>query len=1166
MKSSEHKKRLMDLLRRRILIAGDANGTRIQALDLSVEDFGGPEYEGCNEYLNVLRPQIVQDIHRSYLEAGVDIVITNSFGSTPLVLDEYGLGHRAREISEAAARNARQAVDEFSTPERPRLVAGSMGPTTRSISVTGGITWDELREHYFVQASGLWDGGADLLLVETSQDTLNVKAALAAIDDLSDKLGVEVPVAVQCTIETMGTTLGGQDIEAFYSSVSHRNLLWVGMNCSTGPEFMRDHLRTLASISRFPVSVIPNAGLPDEDGNYNETPEKFSQTILSFVREGWVNVLGGCCGTTPDHLRPLVAAVANAAPRMPSDSQAVVFSGLEALTVDEDVRPVLVGERTNVLGSRRFKRLIRQGKFDEASEIGRRQVRRGAQVVDVCLQDPDRDEMTDVVTFLKGLVRKVKAPIMLDSTDTAVLGEALKHTPGKSIINSINLEDGEERFESVTPLARSFGAGLVVGCIDDDKEQAQAITRERKLEIAQRSYRLLTEKYGIPPEDIIFDPLVFPIGTGDKNYVGAGVETVEGVRLIKEHLPRARTVLGISNVSFGLPPAGREVLNSVMLYHCVQAGLDMAIVNTEGLVRYASIPEDERRLSEDLIWWRGEDPIAAFADRFRERRVQRPESERKKMPLDQRLSSAIVEGIKEGLVGDLKEALSGRSPLEIINGPLMDGMNEVGRLFGLNQLIVAEVLSSAEVMKAAVSYLEPLMESGEAATRGTIVLATVKGDVHDIGKNLVDIILSNNGYRIINLGIKVPPQDLIQAYREHLPDMIGLSGLLVKSAQMMVETVRDFSEAGIDCPVLVGGAALTNRFTRLRIAPGHRGAVVYARDAMSGLNLAHRLADADERQRLASELIMETRSMEKEEASRIQTPRAPRPRSSGSTVSPVQAAPAPPDLKRHMLKDFDLSEIFRYVNPVMLYVRHLGYRGRFVEALEAGDVKALELQERVQQVEDVMIERGDITANAVYQFYRAASEAADLLILSGDGRRVLERFRFGRQSGGDGLCLSDYVLPKTSGAPDYVAAFVTTVGPGVRELAAQWQANGDYLASHILQILALEGAEAFAELLHKRLRAAWGFPDAEGLTTMDLFKANYRGRRFSFGYPACPRLEDQEQLWRLLEPEKTVGVSLTEGSMMDPEGSVSAIVMHHPQAKYFNLSREDMERLESEFR
>ena len=1166
MNSTEQRERLADLLERRILVAGDANGTRIQALDLAAEDFGGPEYEGCNEYLNLLRPDLVQDIHRSYMEVGADIVITNSFGSTPLVLDEYGLGRQAREISEAAARNARLVVDEFSTPERPRLVAGSMGPTTRSISVTGGVTWDELREHYFVQASGLWEGGSHLLLVETSQDTLNVKAALAAIDDLSDKLGVDIPVAVQCTIETMGTTLGGQDVEAFYASVSHRNLLWVGMNCSTGPEFMRDHLRTLASISRFPVSVIPNAGLPDEDGNYNETPQHFSQTLLSFVREGWVNVLGGCCGTTPEHLKPLLKGVADAAPRRVSERRAVVFSGLDTLTVDDDIRPVLVGERTNVLGSRRFKRLIREGKFDEASEIGRRQVRRGAHVVDVCLQDPDRDEMADVVTFLKGLVGKVKAPIMLDSTDTAVLAEALKHTPGKSIINSINLEDGEERFASVVPVARSFGAGLVVGCIDDDKEQAQAITRERKLEIAQRSYDLLTEKYGVAPEDIIFDPLVFPIGTGDKNYEGAGVETVEGVRLIKENLPRTRTVLGISNVSFGLPPAGREVLNSVMLYHCVQAGLDMAIVNTEGLVRYASIPEDERRLAEDLIWWRGEDPIAAFAERFRERRVQRPESERKKMPLDQRLSSAIVEGIREGLEEDLKEALKGRSPLEIINGPLMDGMNEVGRLFGLNQLIVAEVLSSAEVMKAAVSYLEPLMESGEAATRGSIVLATVKGDVHDIGKNLVDIILSNNGYRVINLGIKVPPQDLIQAYREHRPDMIGLSGLLVKSAQMMVETVRDLTEAGVDCPVLVGGAALTNRFTRLRIAPGHRGVVGYARDAMSGLDLAHRLADADERQRLASELVRETQVMEKEEASRSTRPRTTRPRSSGSTIAPVVEAPTPPDLRRHLLEDFDLAEIFRYVNPVMLYVRHLGFRGRFMDALEAGEEKAVELRERVRRVEDVMIERKDIAANAVYQFFRAASEKDDLLILSSDGERVLERFHFGRQSGGDGLCLSDYVLSRDAGTLDYVSAFVTTVGPGVRDLAAEWQKKGDYLASHILQVLALEGAEAFAELLHKRLRTAWSFPDPEGLANLDLFKANYRGRRFSFGYPACPRLEDQEQLWRLLEPEKTIGVSLTEGFMMEPEGSVSALVMHHPQARYFNLSSEDVERLESKFR
>ena len=1162
----EHRKRITKHLGQRILVAGNANGTRIQALDLSASDFGGLEYEGCNEYLNIIQPEVVQEIHRSYLEIGVDIVITNSFGSTPLVLDEYGLGHRAKEISAAAARNARKVADEFSTEQRPRFVAGSMGPTTRSISVTGGITWDQLKEHYYVQAAGLWEGSADLLLVETSQDVLNVKAALAAIDKLAQDLDVDIPVAVQCTIETMGTTLGGQDVEAFYTSLAHRNLLWVGMNCSTGPEFMRDHLRTLSGISKFPVSVVPNAGLPDEDGNYNETPEMICQTLRSFIQEGWVNVMGGCCGTTPAHLRLLVEAAKSGTPRKVSHRSVVVLSGLETLAIDEDTRPVLVGERTNVLGSRKFKRLIAEGKFEEASEIGRHQVRRGAHVVDVCLQDPDRDELADMVTFLGGLVRKVKVPIMLDSTDTTVLHEALKHTPGKSIINSINLEDGEERLEAVVPLAQSFGAALVVGCIDDDKEQAQAISRERKLAIAQRSYGLLTEKYGVSPENIIFDPLVFPIGTGDRNYIGAGVETVEGVRLIKENLPRARTILGISNVSFGLPPAGREVLNSVMLYHCVKAGLDMAIVNTQGLVRYASISEEERLLAEDLIWWRGDDPIAAFANHFRQRKVQKLESELRKMPLDQRLAYCIIEGTREGLIDDLNEALATRPPLEIINGPLMDGMNEVGRLFGLNQLIVAEVLSSAEVMKAAVSYLEPLMSNKEAIMRGSILLATVKGDVHDIGKNLVDIILSNNGYKVINLGIKVPPQDLIRAYGEHLPDMIGLSGLLVKSAQMMVETVKDLSDSGVDCPVLVGGAALTNRFTRLRIAPGHRGLVGYARDAMTGLQLANRLCDDAEREKLRAEIQHETLLLEQDEASKRATPRAPRlAGAAGASVAPVAAAPVPPDLRLHLVRNYDLAEIFKYINPAMLYVRHLGYRGRFTEALKAGDKKALELHERVRQVEDVILERPDISANAVFKFFRAAAEGNNLLVLSADGKAVLEKFRFGRQSSGDGLCLTDYLLPNTSGLPDYISAFTTTIGPGVRRLAARWQEEGDYLASHILQILALEGAEAFAEVLHSKIRTMWGFPDAENATPRDLFRANYQGKRYSFGYPACPRLEDQAQLWRLLEPEKNIGVSLTDGYMMDPEGSVSAIVLHHPQAKYFNLSSQDVESLEAEF-
>ncbi|MBI4203242.1 MAG: methionine synthase [Chloroflexi bacterium] len=1154
---------LHQALQERILVVDGAMGTSIQTLGLTAADFGGPQYEGCNEYLNLMQPAAIAGIHHSFLEAGADIIETNTFGSTPLVLAEYGLADKAREISRAAAAIAHREADAFSTPEHPRFVAGSMGPTTKAISVTGGVTWDALADHYRLQTAGLIEGGVDLLLLETSQDTLNVKAALEGIDRACADLGVRIPVAVQCTIEVMGTMLGGQDIEAFYTSIAHRDLLWVGMNCATGPEFMRDHLRTLASISRFPVTVIPNAGLPDENACYNETPEMIARTLADYVKQGWVNVIGGCCGTTPDHIARLVAIARGQPPRWPAERRSTVVAGLESLVIDQDTRPVIVGERTNVLGSRAFKRLIAQGKYEEASEIGRQQVRSGAHILDVCLQDPDRSESEDMALFLDLLTRKVKVPLMIDSTDARVIEEALKRTPGKCIINSINLEDGEERFKAVVPLARRFGAALIVGCIDEDRQQAQAITRQRKLAIALRSHKLLTEKYGVPAEDIIFDPLVFPIGTGDQNYTSAGVETIEGVRLIKEALPQCKTILGISNISFGLPPAGREVLNSVFLYHCVQAGLDSAIVNSQAVMRYASIPEEERRLAEDLIWGRGHDPIGSFVAHFRERKTTRVQSNRKDLPLDQRIAQCIIEGTKEGLFDDLAEALMGRKPLEIINGPLMAGMDEVGRLFARNELIVAEVLESAEAMKAAVAYLEPHMESADSASRGKVLLATVKGDVHDIGKNLVDIILSNNGYKVINLGIKVPPQDLIQAYQEHRPDIIGLSGLLVKSAQMMVETARDFRAAGLACPLLVGGAALTNRFTRLRIAPEYDGIVAYARDAMTGLELAGRLRDDDERGRMGLALTEESRRLLEDEAAKQAgreglTP-VERPT---EALQPLASAPVPPDLRLHVIQVYDLAEIFGYINPVMLYNRHLGFRGDFLKALEEGDPKAVELQDRVRQVEEVMLQRANIQAGAVYKFYRAASDGDNVLILSPDGSEVLERFHFGRQSQGDRLCLADYLQPRASGKPDYLGAFVTTIGPGVRALAEEWKEQGDYLASHILQALALEGAEAFAELLHQKIRAMWGFPDPAGVSKERLFRAEYQGRRYSFGYPACPRLEDQAVLWRLLEPDKRIGVQLTEEFMMDPEGSVSALVFHHPQARYFNLSQEDAARLE----
>jgi 5-methyltetrahydrofolate--homocysteine methyltransferase len=1034
-----------------------------------------------------------------------------------------------------------------------------MGPGTKTISVTENVTFDAVRSAYAEQTIGLVEGGADLLFLETQQDTLNVKASLLGIDDAFAQLGRTIPIVLSVSIESWGTMLAGQPIESLYVSVAHRDLFAIGMNCATGPDFMTDHLRTLAAISRFPISCFPNAGLPDEEGHYNELPPLLARKIERFCAEGWINIIGGCCGTTAEHIRMIAEIARRYRPRQPVTVRRSVVSGLETLVVDQDTRPVIVGERTNVLGSRKFKQLIADGKIEEASEVGRLQVRRGAHVLDVCLQDPDRNETADLTAFLQMLTKKVKVPIMIDSTDATAIEEALKRTQGKSIINSINLEDGEERFQRVVPLARRYGAALVVGCIDDDKQQAQAITRERKLAIARRSYRLLTEKYGVAPEDIYFDALVFPVGTGDRNYIGSGVETIEGIRLIKEALPDTKTILGISNVSFGLPPAGREVLNAVFLYHCVHAGLDAAIVNSEKLERYVSIPEAEPQLAADLIWWPGDDPIAAFAAHFRARAPKVSVEARKDLPLDDRLARYILEGTKEGLYADLDEALRNRRPLAIINGPLMAGMDEVGRLFGNNEMIVAEVLQSAEAMKAAVGHLEPHMEKSDSATKGRIVLATVKGDVHDIGKNLVDIILSNNGFQIINLGIKVPPEELVRAYQEHRPDAIGLSGLLVKSAQMMVVTAQDLRAAGVSCPILVGGAALSNRFTRLKIAPEYEGVVAYAHDAMTGLDLANQVVDAVRRGDLASRLARETADLQSEAERRAAAPATPARK---AALRRDHDIPTPPDLKTHVLDNYDLDAIFRYINPVMLYTRHLGFKGKFTEALERAEPRAIELQGRVREVEEVMLARADIQARAVFKFFRAASEGETLYILSPDGARVLESFHFGRQSVNEGLCLADYTLPRTDGRADYVAMFATTIGPGVRALAEQWKAEGQYLRSHILQILALEGAEAFAELVHQKIREMWGFPDPAGTTLGDLFKVRYRGVRVSFGYPACPRLEDQAQLFRLLGVEEHIGVHLTEGFMMEPEGSVTALVFHHPDAKYFSLSPDDTERLE----
>ncbi len=1137
----EASKALEALFAERVLVLDGGMGTQIQVRNLTAQDFGGPELEGCNENLVLTRPDVIRDIHAAYFEAGADIVETNSFGGAPFVLGEYGLSDKAEQINEASARVAREAAAKF---PGPRFVAGSMGPTTKTITVTGGITFPELIENYRIQARGLLKGGVDALLLETAQDTRNVKAGLLGIDAAQREIGFRVPLMISATIEPMGTMLAGQGIEAFYASVEHVAPLSVGLNCGTGPEFMTDHLRTLSALARSYVTCYPNAGLPDSDGKYNETPAMVAAALARFIEQGWVNLVGGCCGTTPAYIREIAKVARAGRPRKPATARLTHVSGIEYVPCEESSRPLIVGERTNVTGSKKFRELIMTGKIEEAAEIGRKQVKAGAHILDVNLQHTEVDELGATNAFFDKLIRMVKVPFMIDTTNPKGVELALSWSQGKALINSINLEDGEDKFEKISGLARRYGAALVVGCID---EKGQAISAEGKLAVAERSYELLTKKYGIEPEDIVWDPLVFPCASGDKNYTGSAAETIEAIRQLKIRYPGTKTVLGISNVSFGVPPAGREVLNAVFLYHNTKAGLDFAIVSSEKLVRYAGIPEEEKKLCDDLLFNRGADPIAAFVAHFRGRKTAAASTQ--KRSLDERLARYIIEGTKEGLIADLDEKRSTTPPLEIINGPLMKGMDEVGRLFNANELIVAEVLQSAEAMKAAVAHLEQFMEKADAQNRGKMILATVKGDVHDIGKNLVEIILSNNGYTIVNLGIKVAPEELIKAVRQHKPDLIGLSGLLVKSAQQMEVTALDLKTAGIRLPILVGGAALTKKFTYTRIRKAYGGFVGYARDAMQGLDLANQTVNVEAREILDRKISAEAEKM-------------------GESGAPVDAAPAvvstvrsrlvradvpvlsAPDFERHEVSIPDLRAIWPYLNPFMLYGKHLGVKGSIERLIEAKDAKFLEMQGIVQEIQRRCEQDGWMKARGVYRFFKAVSAGNRLTLLDGGGKE-LEHFEFPRQPKPDGLCLADYAPP--AGAPDTVALFLVTTGEGIRTRAEELKNKGQYLYSHTLQSVAIEAAEGYAEKLHRDLRTLWGIADPPELTMNDRFKAKYRGIRVSFGYPACPNLADQEKLFKLLKPEE-IGVKLTEGHMMDPEASVSALVFHHPQAEYFNAA------------
>ncbi len=1143
------RREINDAMTRRILVLDGATGTGLDLLNPTASDYGGESLVGCNEAILLHAPHLQLQLHKSYLEAGADILETNTFNGSSIVLAEYGLESQTYEINRRAAELARESAEKFSGGRRI-FVAGSMGPTNKAISITGGVSFDELTRSYQIQSSGLIDGGADYLLLETQQDTVNVKAALIGCHEAIRKTGRAIPIAVSVTIETNGTMLAGQTIEALYYTLASQDLLYLGMNCATGPDKMTDHLRTLASMCHIPCSCVPNAGLPNTEGEYDEGPEVFHELFERFASEGFVNLIGGCCGTTAAHIRELRKVADRHRPRKPQSRPVRrALAGAEPLKIDDFIRPVFVGERTNVIGSRKFKRLIEEEKYELAAEVGKDQVTRGAHIVDLCLANPERDEIADFLGVLKPLLRKIRVPVMVDTTDENVVDIALKHIGGKAAINSINFEDGDKRLDRVCPVALKYGASVVFGLIDEDRESGMAVTLERKLEIADRAYNALIGKWGFDAGEIIFDPLVFPCGTGDPKYVGASTATVNAIRELHKRYPDCLTILGISNVSFGLPEAGREALNSVFLYDCIQAGLDMAIVNTAGIERYANIPPEAVKLCEDVLYKGDQDSIAAFTAYYRGKKASSNVDELAHLPVDERLSRCIVNGTREGIEQMVDELLLRMSPLEVINGPLMAGMKTVGDLFGANKLIVAEVLESAEVMKASVDYIKKFLEPGAAtATRGRMLLATVKGDVHDIGKNLVDMILANNGYEVVNLGIKVPPETLIEAVNTHHPDFIGLSGLLVRSAQQMVVTAQDLTASGIDLPLMVGGAALSKNFTLTRIAPAYSGPVFYANEAMAGLQLANRLMSDTERPDLEAEWIaMKNKALRDVKAQQPQLPPAP----SQSLYEPADI-PSPPDLVNHIRHDLDPRAIFPLVSRAMLYGKHLGLRLASTRLDDPKDKQAQTLKNHVERVFEMAVGEGLLKPRATWQWFPVYSENERVTVLDSSESNVLTSWEFPRERSAPFRSAADWVRPKELGGRDYLCIFVTTAGDSVQEKAKALYESGELLSSHILSALAIEMAEATAEWVHRDIRRAWGFPDPQEFTWQDLIRTTYRGIRLSFGYPACPNLEEQIKLFELLKPESSIGVTLTDEMMMVPESSVSALVFHHPKGHYFS--------------
>ena len=1220
--------RFLTELARRVLVFDGAMGTSIHKHPLDVEaDYCG--CENCTDILVQTRPDIIQSIHESFLAVGCDAVETDSFGGAPHVLAEFGIADRAFALNKAAAEVARAACDKFTTSDKPRFVVGSMGPGTKLVTL-GNIDWDAMFASYREQARGLIAGGVDALIIETCQDLLQVKcalnAALAAIDE-AGRTPLDVPLMVSVTIETTGTMLLGTQIEAAAAALRTYPICSLGLNCATGPTEMAEHVHFLGRHwdghpligpavggphgGGRPISVMPNAGLPilhEGRTEYPLQPGPFAEALVRFVENDGVSIVGGCCGTTPEHIAALVRALEDnrlldrsaivSPPRVEPRPACTSLYAVQEYRQDNSF--LIVGERMNASGSRKFKQLLEAEDFDGIVSLAREQVRKdGAHVLDINVDYAGRDNARDMAEVVKRVVRQVDAPLMLDSTQIATLEAGLKHAGGKCIINSANFEDGEEKFDRLCRIARAYGAALVIGSIDEDKEASMARTAERKLAIAQRAFVRATEVHGLDPADLMFDPLVLPISTGMESDRRSALETIEGVRRIAAALPHCQTVVGLSNVSFGLKPAARVVLNSVFLHELREAGLTAAIVHASKILPRNRIPDDQWAAALDLIYDRrrpptasepeGSDPLQAFIALFNDAAAGAADAAREKKPLtlEERLRAHIIDGEKEGLTATLDEALAKYSPLDIINDHLLDGMKTVGDLFGSGQMQLPFVLQSAEVMKQAVAYLEPRMEKAKGGTMGTIVLATVKGDVHDIGKNLVDIILTNNGYTVHNLGIKQPISAIVAKWRETGADAIGLSGLLVKSVAVMEENLHELNAEGIDVPVLLGGAALTRHYCESHLRSIYKGQCLYGKDAFDGLRVMDHIvsgrisalaAEIEERlgkRSKAEETINESRKRRIAAAAGASrgdsSPTAPTataaavavPPRSDTPILPVSDIPTPPFWGTRVVEDLDLDDIYPFINPVALF------RGQWQVkkgALSDAEYQALLDDKIIPIFEELKARCRDeriLRPAVVYGYFPCHADGDDLVIYDPadpENGPEIERFTFPRQSSETSrrLCISDFFRPVDAGPAgeggkrDVIGMSCVTMGPRATEVArALFQANNytDYLYLHGLSV---EAAEALAEFWHKRMRQELGIAADDAPRIKDLFTQHYRGSRYSFGYPACPDLSDQEKLWRLLRPER-IGCTLTENWQIDPEQSTSAIIVHHPSAKYFNV-------------